>query len=160
MFFQYLKTTIQFSKEVAHIIDEQVKFQYICLCWITFSLLLNLNENINQYICWLHLSTPHVGSFISCNHMLTKDINAQQKPLKVGRPSRWRRSKMWRSPSSPQIHQKYIYKWKTSYRTPTYWTLAEDLRLPKRYMYFFPFPLFVSVYVYVSWCDFVCIALS
>ena len=26
---------------------------------------------------------------------------------------------MWRSPSSPQIHQKYIYTWNCSYRTPT-----------------------------------------
>ena len=26
---------------------------------------------------------------------------------------------MWRSPSSPQIHQKYIYLWNNSYRTPT-----------------------------------------
>ena len=34
-------------------------------------------------------------------------------------PSRWRRSKTWRSPSSPQIHQKYIYMWNCSYRTPT-----------------------------------------
>ena len=25
----------------------------------------------------------------------------------------------WRSPSSPQMHQKYIYMWKNSYRTPT-----------------------------------------
>ena len=25
---------------------------------------------------------------------------------------------MWRSPSSPQIHQKYIYMWNNSYRTP------------------------------------------
>ena len=40
----------------------------------------------------------------------------------------------------------------------TYWTLAEDLRLPKRF-FFFPFSLFVSVYVYASFCDFVCIAL-
>ena len=37
----------------------------------------------------------------------------------TGRPSRWRRSKTWRSPSSPQIHQKYIYMWNNSYRTPT-----------------------------------------
>ena len=44
-----------------------------------------------------------------------------------GVPSRWWRSKTWRSPSSPQIHQKYIYMWNNSYRT-----LAEDLRLPKR----------------------------
>ena len=34
-------------------------------------------------------------------------------------PSRWWRSKTWRSPSSPQIHQKYIYVWNSSYRTPT-----------------------------------------
>ena len=44
-------------------------------------------------------------------------------------PSRWRRSKMWRSPSSPQIHQKYIYMWNNSLQN-TYWMLA-DLRLPK-----------------------------
>ena len=36
-----------------------------------------------------------------------------------GGPSRWWRSKMWRLPSSPQIHQKYIYMWNNSYRTPT-----------------------------------------
>ena len=26
---------------------------------------------------------------------------------------------MWRSPSFPQIHQKYIYMWNNPYRTPT-----------------------------------------
>ena len=63
------------------------------------------------------------------------------KPLLLtpggGRPSRWRRSTTWRSPSSPKIHQKYNYMWNNSYRTPTEcWQktsdLAEDLRLPKR----------------------------
>ena len=34
-------------------------------------------------------------------------------------PSRWQRSKTRRSPSSPQIHQKYIYMWNSSYKTPT-----------------------------------------
>ena len=34
-------------------------------------------------------------------------------------PLRWWRSKTWRSPSFPQIHQKYIYVWNNSYRTPT-----------------------------------------
>ena len=43
--------------------------------------------------------------------------------------------------------------------TDPYWMLAEDLRLPKRYTYFFPFSLFVSVYVYALFCDFVCRAL-
>ena len=28
---------------------------------------------------------------------------------------------MWRSPSSPQIHQKNTYLWNNSYRTPTEW---------------------------------------
>ena len=41
------------------------------------------------------------------------------KKTRMRRPSRWQRSKTWRSPSSPQIHQKYIYMWNKSYRTPT-----------------------------------------
>ena len=42
-------------------------------------------------------------------------------------PSRWWRSKTWRSPSSPQIHQKYIYVWNNSYRTPTkHWQKNSD----------------------------------
>ena len=36
-----------------------------------------------------------------------------------GELGRWRKSKTRRSPSSPQIHQKYIYTWNCSYRTPT-----------------------------------------
>ena len=39
--------------------------------------------------------------------------------LPKGGPSKWQRSKTWRSSSSPQIHQKYIYVWNNSYRTPT-----------------------------------------
>ena len=42
------------------------------------------------------------------------DIKALQEV-----PSRWQRSKTWRSPSSPQIHQNYIYMWDNFYRTPT-----------------------------------------
>ena len=43
-------------------------------------------------------------------------------------PSRWRRSKAWRSPSSAQILQKYIYTWNNSYRTPTEcWQKTSDL---------------------------------
>ena len=44
------------------------------------------------------------------------------------RPSRWWKSKTWRSPSSPQIHQNYIYMWNNSYRTPTErWQKNSDL---------------------------------
>ena len=51
----------------------------------------------------------------------------------VGRPSRWPRSKTWRSPSSPQIHQKYIYMWNNSYRTPTErWQKTSDFPKGKK----------------------------
>ena len=40
---------------------------------------------------------------------------------------------MWRSPSSPQIHQKYIYMWNDSYRTPTErWQKTSDLPKGKK----------------------------
>ena len=49
------------------------------------------------------------------------------------RPSRWWRSKTWRSPSSPQIHQKYIYMWNNSYRTPNEcWQKTSDLPKGKK----------------------------
>ena len=41
--------------------------------------------------------------------------------------------KTWRSPSSPQIHQKYIYTWNCSYRTPTEcWQKMSDLPKGKK----------------------------
>ncbi|XP_054941847.1 uncharacterized protein [Physeter macrocephalus] len=50
-----------------------------------------------------------------------------------GRTSRWRRSKTWRSSSSPQIHKKYIYMWNNSYRTPTErWQKTSDLPQGKK----------------------------
>ena len=40
---------------------------------------------------------------------------------------------MWRSPSSPQIHQKYIYMWNDSYRTPTEcWQKTSDFPKGKK----------------------------
>ena len=59
-----------------------------------------------------------------------------KKDREMGGPSRWRRSETWRSPSSPQIYQKYVYIWKNSYRTPTErWQKTSDLpkgrKLPK-----------------------------
>ena len=40
---------------------------------------------------------------------------------------------MWRSPSSPQIHQKYNYMWNNSYRTPTErWQKTLDLPKGKK----------------------------
>ena len=47
--------------------------------------------------------------------------------------SRWRKSKTWRSPSSPQIHQKYIYTWNCSYKTPTErWQKTSDFPKGKK----------------------------
>ena len=40
---------------------------------------------------------------------------------------------MWRSPSSPQIYQKYIYVWNNSYRTPAEcWQKTSDLPKDKK----------------------------
>ena len=40
---------------------------------------------------------------------------------------------MWRSPSSPQIHQKYIYMWNNTYRTPTEaWQKTSDFPKGKK----------------------------
>ena len=40
---------------------------------------------------------------------------------------------MWRSPSSPQIHQKYIYMWNNSFRTPTEsWQKTSDFPKGKK----------------------------
>ena len=50
------------------------------------------------------------------------------------RTFRWGRSKTWRSPSSRQIHQKYIYMWNNSYRTPTErWQKTSDLPKGKKF---------------------------
>ena len=40
---------------------------------------------------------------------------------------------MWRSPSSPQIHQKYIYMWNNSYTTTTeHWQKTSDFPKGKK----------------------------
>ena len=50
-----------------------------------------------------------------------------------GAPSRWQRNKTWRSPSYPQIHQKYTYIWNNSYRTPTErWQKTSDFPKGKK----------------------------
>ena len=47
--------------------------------------------------------------------------------------SRWWRSETWRSPSSPQIHKKYMYMWNSSYRTPTErWQKTSDFPKGKK----------------------------
>ena len=51
----------------------------------------------------------------------------------AGGASRWRKSKTRRSPSFPQILQKYIYTWNNSYRTPTErWQKTSDFPKGKK----------------------------
>ena len=63
-------------------------------------------------------------------------FGADENVLKLivgGGASRWQKSKTRRSPSSPQIHQKYIYMWNNSYRTPTErWQKSSDLPKGKK----------------------------
>ncbi|XP_066887300.1 small ribosomal subunit protein uS14m isoform X1 [Kogia breviceps] len=63
-------------------------------------------------------------------------INSLRKntilPKDLQDPGRWWKSKRQRSPSSPQIHQKYIYTC-NNYRTPTeHWQKTSDLPKGKK----------------------------
>ena len=63
-----------------------------------------------------------------CNRRIRECINSIG-----GERRRGRKSKTWRSPSSPQIHQKCIYTWNCSYRTPTErWQKMSDLPKGKK----------------------------
>ncbi|XP_073657266.1 dual specificity mitogen-activated protein kinase kinase 5 isoform X2 [Tursiops truncatus] len=63
---------------------------------------------------------------------------------------KWWKSKTRRSPSSPQIHQKYIYTWNCSYRTPTErWQKTSNL--PKDVK---PSNMLVNTRGQVKLCDF------
>ena len=59
--------------------------------------------------------------------------NISFKIKSSGGASRWQKSKTRRSPSSPQTHQKDIYMWNNSYRTPTErWQKTSDLPKGKK----------------------------
>ena len=89
---------------------------------------------------WTRAQTcvPCIGRWV-LNHCATMEAlrvdlkSSHHKKNIWGRPSRWRRSRRWRSPSSPQIHQKYIYMWNNSYRTPTEcWQKTSDFPKGKK----------------------------
>ena len=62
-----------------------------------------------------------------------KIITIVTSKITDGGASRWWKSKTQISPFSPQIHQKYIYMWNNSYRTPTErWQKTSDLPKGKR----------------------------
>ena len=52
--------------------------------------------------------------------------------INLGGLSRWWRSKTWRAPSSPKIHQKYVYMWNNSYRTTECWQKTSDFPKGKK----------------------------
>ena len=70
--------------------------------------------NINN-----HNSTDDTSPADGNTENLKKNLKRYLNGYDKWSPPRWLRSKTWRSPSSSQIHQKYIYMWNNSYRTPT-----------------------------------------
>ena len=82
----------------------------------------------------------YLTSFREIDSKCIKDLNVRQnfktpslKTMWGMERRRWRKSKTRRSPSSPQIHQKYIYTWNCSYRTPTErWQKTSDLTKGKK----------------------------
>ena len=81
--------------------------------------------------------------------LLIQNLNPHLFNIKASTlgPSREQRSKMWRSTSSPQIHQKYIYMWNNSYRTPTEcWQKPSDFPKGKK------LPTYLAVWLTGSWC--------
>ena len=89
--------------------------------------------------CLLHsVSVSKVLCHMQWNFLLKKLIHgitelALKSRRADGTRRRWRKSKMRRSLSSPQIYQKYIYTWNCSYRTPTEcWQKTSDLPKGKK----------------------------
>ena len=121
-------------------------------CHINFSLsfalivgAINFSGHIHNYQNFiLKLPVSHRLSIPAHTHQMLRIIWHKRysmiqsllstiKYIQVGGPSRWWRSKMWRSPSSLQIHQKCIYMWNTSYRTPTEcWQKTSDFPKGKK----------------------------
>ena len=89
-------------------------FIYISIKNTNLMLLLFLKLSISLPL----LPSSEVKNSIPVEEGPLDDNKPSKKQKWERRPSRWRNSKTWRSPSSPQIHQKYIYMWNNSYKTP------------------------------------------
>ena len=82
---------------------------------------------------WDSKTSPTVGEFSKVGKCSKPTTYIKKKKTNSRVASRWQKSKTWRSPSSPQIHQKYIYKQNNSYRTPNErWQNTSDLRKDKK----------------------------
>ena len=97
------------------------------------------NPRTQLWAAWAESRAENKTSKVNERHVLQMIMSkccfsglSTQKTLVAG-ASRWRKSKTWRSPSSPQIHQKYIYMWNNSYRTHTErWQKTSDLPKGKK----------------------------
>ena len=77
-------------------------------------------------------TSNYLWQFLLSTLTLNPPISLTIKMYRV-RPSRWWTSKTWRSPSSPQIHQKHICMWNNSYRTATEcWQKNSDIPKGKK----------------------------
>ena len=87
-----------------------------------------------QYGSALHLLLFYSANIHWVPFCKTKLSTKDMKIIKIETlASRWRRSKTWSSPSSPQIHQKYNYMRNNSYRTPTErWQKTSDVPKGKK----------------------------
>ena len=109
---------------------------YFFFCLLVFFIfLLHLNQGSNYHFTFLSsYISPHfvLIDFWKC-YFSTLCIIKDLIRINLGGPSRWQRSEMWRSPSSPQIHHKYIDTWNNSYRTPTErWQKTSDFPKGKK----------------------------
>ena len=99
-----------------------------------------LNKTKNRVATWSSNHTPEktiiqkdtcTPTFIAALFTIAKTWTLSKCPSRG--PSRWQRSKTWRTLSSPQIHQKYIYMWNNSYRIPTErWQKTSDFPKEKK----------------------------
>ena len=113
-----------------------------------------LNNGISTTSPWLRRCRRGLRFCISsiflvwCGCFWSKGQTLSFRSLLRWGASAWRRSKMWRSPSSPQIHQKYIYMWNNSHRTPTeHWQKTSDF--PKALLLPFVLGFCLSVFFFV-----------
>ena len=99
------------------IFQPQILINFISIeaCWWLFKILLaaSLGRAPGSF------PIVHICICLFRSELLEEVWNDEVKIPSSGKPSRWQRSKTGRWPPSPQIHQKYIYMWNNSYRTPT-----------------------------------------
>ena len=81
---------------------------------------MDMNERQKCVLTYVRVKKLNLSLSMHIHVLLQLQLDYEIRSIdKGGGPSRWRSSKTWRSSSSPQIYQKYVYTWNNSYRTPT-----------------------------------------